>query len=325
MRTVLRSDDFEELVHVVEVPDNFQTDSMAEHHYQLNYQGIRMKGTSVMLDGVKIDQSEIEQPHESRVYVKKESPHLEIHFELNGQTNFESKTEHGLDVEIPSGNSAFFFFPELDGRLNYSKCANRSMLEVEFSVDYLTRLLGNDLSTLGHFGEAIKKGRPAIYGNQSQRMSPLIKSVIGDIIHCKFTGVLKKVYLEAKMMELVTLQIAQQNSDDSAKTNWRKDEVEKLEFAKELVEKNILTPCSIIELAEMTGLNDFKLKKGFKELFGNTVFGYLTDIRMEQAKTMILEGNTITEVSDMVGYKNPQHFTVAFKKKFGFLPRELKR
>ncbi|WP_256441273.1 helix-turn-helix transcriptional regulator [Chitinophaga sp. HK235] len=71
--------------------------------------------------------------------------------------------------------------------------------------------------------------------------------------------------------------------------------------------------------------NDFKLKKGFKEMFGNTVFGYMNQVRMEKAKLLLLEGkNSIADISFTVGYKNPQHFTAAFKKHFGYLPSELK-
>ena len=86
------------------------------------------------------------------------------------------------------------------------------------------------------------------------------------------------------------------------------------------------SPCSLIELVELSGLNDFKLKRGFKELFGTTVFGYLFDLRIERAQEMLREGKqSIAEISFHIGYKNPQHFTAAFKRKFGYLPSEIKQ
>ena len=83
---------------------------------------------------------------------------------------------------------------------------------------------------------------------------------------------------------------------------------------------------SITGLARMAGINHLKLKNGFKDLFHHTVFGYLGEVRMQEAKRLLLdEKMDIHEVAEMMGYKYPHHFTAAFKKKFGVAPRDLKR
>jgi AraC-like DNA-binding protein len=106
----------------------------------------------------------------------------------------------------------------------------------------------------------------------------------------------------------------------------QKHDVEKIYEAKSFVERHLNEPCSLLELSRHVGINDFKLKKEFKEIFGTTVFGYLNDLRMEEARRMLSEENrTINEVAKFVGYKNQTHFTVAFKKKYGILPRYLKK
>lgn len=82
---------------------------------------------------------------------------------------------------------------------------------------------------------------------------------------------------------------------------------------------------SIIDLSRMVGINQNKLKRGFKELFNNTIFGFMTDVRMEKAKRLLLEEKMfVNEVADVVGYKHPHHFAAAFKRKFGYLPGELR-
>jgi AraC-like DNA-binding protein len=69
------------------------------------------------------------------------------------------------------------------------------------------------------------------------------------------------------------------------------------------------------------GINDFKLKNGFKQLYGNTVFGLLFEERMQQAKVMLVDPEiSIKELSMTVGYKNLSNFTSAFKKRFGYPP-----
>jgi AraC-like DNA-binding protein len=106
----------------------------------------------------------------------------------------------------------------------------------------------------------------------------------------------------------------------------KEEDVAKILLAKAIVEHNIQKPYSIIELSRKAGLNDYKLKKGFKEIIGYTVFGYLNHIRMEKAyKLLYNEKKSVNEVSFLVGYKNSQHFITAFKKKFNILPGSLKR
>ena len=71
------------------------------------------------------------------------------------------------------------------------------------------------------------------------------------------------------------------------------------------------------------GLYDRTLQRGFQKLFGTTVFGYLTDKRMERAERWLREGNrTVLQVAIMTGYCNPTHFSVAFKRKFGISPSQ---
>ncbi|WP_185287953.1 AraC family transcriptional regulator [Chryseobacterium lactis] len=89
---------------------------------------------------------------------------------------------------------------------------------------------------------------------------------------------------------------------------------------------NLNQNCSLIDLAHQVDTNEFTLKKGFKELFGTTVFNFWSDTKMEQAKKMLLEGDlNINEISELVGYKNPRHFSTAFKRKYHVIPSQLKK
>ena len=75
----------------------------------------------------------------------------------------------------------------------------------------------------------------------------------------------------------------------------------------------------------MVGTNEYDLKRDFKVVFGNTVYGYLKQYRMEQAKSMLIENDaTVAEISLKVGYKHATHFTSAFKKHYGYLPNKLR-
>jgi AraC-like DNA-binding protein len=84
-------------------------------------------------------------------------------------------------------------------------------------------------------------------------------------------------------------------------------------------------PPSLTELAKIAGLNEFKLKKGFKEVFNTSVFAYLSDFKLNEARNELLSGATpIKEVAEQLGYSSVQHFTKAFKGKFGVSPGRVK-
>jgi AraC-like DNA-binding protein len=102
-------------------------------------------------------------------------------------------------------------------------------------------------------------------------------------------------------------------------------DIRKVHLAREILLHDLQHPPSMTLLARQSGLNTFKLKAGFKQVYGNSVFGYLKDYRLGQAKAMIREGGkTVTAVAYETGYSTLQHFSNEFKKKFGMSPKEVK-
>ncbi|MEL6845426.1 MAG: helix-turn-helix transcriptional regulator, partial [Bacteroidota bacterium] len=70
-------------------------------------------------------------------------------------------------------------------------------------------------------------------------------------------------------------------------------------------------------------LNEYQLKVGFKNVYGNTVYQHLTNYKMEHARRLLDKQDLrVNEVSDLVGYSNPSHFIVAFKRRFGVTPKK---
>ncbi|NJO76953.1 MAG: helix-turn-helix transcriptional regulator, partial [Leptolyngbyaceae cyanobacterium RM1_406_9] len=107
-----------------------------------------------------------------------------------------------------------------------------------------------------------------------------------------------------------------------SKTFLKQDDIERLHHAKEILIAQFNHPPSILSLARQVGLNDFKLKQGFRQVFGNTVFGYLRDYRLEQAHLLLLEGQmNVQQVARALGYTHSGYFAKAFKQKFGVSPK----
>lgn len=79
---------------------------------------------------------------------------------------------------------------------------------------------------------------------------------------------------------------------------------------------------TIAELSRTVGLNQCKLKKGFKSLFGTSIYAHFQKERMHKAM-QLLKSNNVTETAMVLGYSNVSHFSTAFRKQFGVLPKKL--
>lgn len=145
----------------------------------------------------------------------------------------------------------------------------------------------------------------------------------------ELSGVLRNISVNSQIYNLigcVIQQVKEVSLYGTANFTLSMEDIGKIHRAREIIINKIDNPYSLIELSRAVGINDFKLKKGFKEIFGTTVFKYLFDERMELAKTLLLTDNLIiSEIASIVGYKNPSHFTNAFKQKFGYSPSDFKK
>ncbi|WP_374163874.1 helix-turn-helix domain-containing protein [Arcticibacter sp. MXS-1] len=186
---------------------------------------------------------------------------------------------------------------------------------------YLSRLLRPDEATGRYLGLHLSRQKPFI--SAPLPASPSTYHHISSILSGNLKSGIKRLLLEARILELLSSQLEQMDQHHvqrPATSFLRGRDVDRIYEAKAFIEENLRTPCSLIELSRKVGLNDFKLKKGFREVLGTTVFNYLSDYRMERAKTLLEQKRSVSEVAHEVGYKNPHHFTAAFKKKYGILP-----
>lgn len=139
------------------------------------------------------------------------------------------------------------------------------------------------------------------------------------------TGTLQELYLESKVLDLIYTTVNEVPQVQSQIYLSTKD-IECLEKAKNLLLDNMLNPPSIKDLSRKSALNEFKLKKGFKQLFGNTAYGLLQEYRLKKAKELLESSEVnINEAAILVGYKSGSHFSKIFKEKFGVLASDIMR
>ncbi|MEM9805943.1 MAG: AraC family transcriptional regulator [Cyanobacteria bacterium P01_D01_bin.56] len=157
-------------------------------------------------------------------------------------------------------------------------------------------------------------------------MTPAMTIALQQILQCPYQGITKQLYLESKALELITLQLHQLSEDRlPASTSLKLDDIDCIHLARDILIRNLDDPPSLLALAKQAGINSFKLKQGFREVFNTTVFGYLHAYRMEEARRLLGLGElSVTQVAQTVGYSHPGKFAAAFKKKFGISPKALK-
>lgn len=98
-------------------------------------------------------------------------------------------------------------------------------------------------------------------------------------------------------------------------------EIDKLHDAQAYLSKNLDRRISRLNLSREIGMNQTHLKAGFKQLFGTTIFDYTLELKMKLAAELLQENRlSISEISDLTGYSHPNHFSTAFKRKYGVSP-----
>ncbi|COY90275.1 DNA-binding domain-containing protein%2C AraC-type [Mycobacterium tuberculosis] len=113
--------------------------------------------------------------------------------------------------------------------------------------------------------------------------------------------------------------------NDNKEIISNKNHYEKIQMAKKLIDEDLSQNHTITELAKAVGTNEQYLKKHFKQYYGKTIMSYITEMKMEHAKKLILMGKyRVSDVARMTGYKHSTHFTTAFKKYFGIIPNSLR-
>lgn len=237
----------------------------------------------------------------------------DLHGEAKGLGKFLLKQHQFNMTYLPQVDCAAYF-----GIGEYSN------FEIHYSVAYLEKYVLM-LPILQPFLKNIESGTAANLLPTHAFATPEMLSVIQQIINSGYNDELQKVYFDIKASELLFLALRKAGPATNGQTISGTD-TEKMYAAKAWLESNIDSPATLAVIAKAVGTNEFKLKKGFKEVFGATVFDYLLNLRMERAMQLLSDTNkSIADIAYLTGYSSHPSFTNAFTKHFGFSPNYLRK
>lgn len=272
----------------------------------------------IFFEGMHIAYGDLRFRERTRLFFTTDFETVEMHFTLSGHTH--TAINGHSTYEFQDSRHNLIYVPDVKGQIAFGMGSAR-MLEINLRPSVFMKYM-EDSQGFDSFMQLVRKQSPALLGKHNLPVTPAMMNIIRGILDCPRKGLFKRMYLEAKVIELLLLQLEQfsmHNCQDFC--SLKKADIDKMHHAKEIILKQLYNPCSLIDLAKQVGTNEFTLKKGFKEVFGTTVFGMVSDIRMEEAKALLISGEkNVTEISELIGYKHPAHFNSAFKKKFGITP-----
>lgn len=252
---------------------------------------------------------------------------LRLAFGITGQTKGVVADEN-QEIQFQAGRFCIGFASEANsGTVEYDR-GQTNLLSAYLDLEVLNTLINQQFEDLPRELGQILDGQFIPLYFQSGRMTAAMKLVTQQIMACPFEGLTKRLYLESKILELLALslhEITEQPPASPQQKRLKSSDLEYVHQARDILLNNLDNPPSLLQLAHLVGLNDYKLKIGFRQVFGTTVFGYLYQCRMERAQALLASGKfSVAAVAESVGYTSLSAFSTAFKRKFGINPNAYK-
>ncbi|MEN2488617.1 AraC family transcriptional regulator [Flavobacterium sp. B11] len=218
-----------------------------------------------------------------------------------------------------------FYTNNFKGSFTIPAYTHTNYLSIILSKAFYFNIINEDWQLHEKFSKKILEKQSSYLTSKYLPFTPAIQWVTSEIKNCTREGVLKRIFIESKIKELLIHQLETLNMKPLATEQINDEDYSKLLEAKKILDDDYRNTPTLPELSRIISLNEFKLKKGFKACFGTTVKSYIIKLRMEHAKELFQSKTaTVTEAAYKCGYKDVSHFSAAFKNYYGFSPQKFK-
>ena len=245
---------------------------------------------------------------------------LQFHFCLKGQMNFKYN-EGNYIFPLNEDHSMLLYNPTKELPIDVELSANTWLISILISIKKFHALFSSDADHIPFLSP--ENSAKKYYDNLPFTSS--IAVVLSQILQSKIHDSIKALYIKGKVYELLSLYFNKNEDPSIEQCPFLVDEenIRKIRQAKEIILQRMTNPPSLDGLSLEIGLPLKKLKEGFKELYGDTVYAYLLDHKMEEACKMLnTKKYNVNEVGLRLGYSTSSHFIAAFKKKYGTTPKK---
>jgi len=271
-------------------------------------------------DGFYVLKIQNDTSHIQKVIREIDSSFIQFHFCLKGNAKF-IFNEGRYALEVSEENSLLLYNTQMDLPLNLELNPNSWLVSVVMTIRKFHSLFSKEANYIPFLSAENKDKK---YYTQ-EGVSPAIAVVLSQMINYNLHPSIKELYIKGKVYELISLYFNKGSEADIEQCPFLVDEdnVRRIRQAKEIMIARMAEPPTLAELSEEIGLSLKKLKEGFKQIYGDSVFSFLFDYKMEYARKMLETGqHNVNEVGLKVGYSTASHFIAAFKKKYATTPKK---
>jgi AraC-like DNA-binding protein len=249
-----------------------------------------------------------------------DSSYIQFHFCTKGASSFVFN-QGTYTLNINKDTSLLLYNPQRDLPIHLEMQPHSCLVSLVISIKKFHGLFSEDANYVTFLTDDNRNKKYYKDG----KFSPSIAVVLNQMINFSLNSSIKPLYFKGKAYELLSLFFNRSEDADIEQCPFLVDEVNvaKLKKAKDIIIANMAEPPSLQELADSIDLSLKKLKEGFKQIYGDTVYSFLLDYKMEVARKLLESGeHNVNEVGLKVGYSTSSHFIAAFKKKFGTTPKK---
>lgn len=234
------------------------------------------------------------------------------------------KSENGSFWEIGALQHNFVYNSYHTNETVFKKQKDLKLTIVSFAPDYFMQLSEGEGKITDTIATTLVTGKNFSVGSAPNlRLNLQMINLLNGLDQKGYNTSIERLLTEAKVLELLALQMGQLHSENYLAANKKLSaaDIEKLHEVKDIILSDLAAEFTLNSLSREVGLNMYKLKFGFKFLFGQPVFQYLKEARLKYAAQQIsLDTKPIAQIAYEAGFATPSHFSDAFKKKYGMSP-----
>ncbi|MEH0021893.1 MAG: helix-turn-helix transcriptional regulator [Desulfobacter sp.] len=255
---------------------------------------------------------------------EKRLPVVDFGFVISGNIRKLPGAGNAGETRVKSGISGAGFARSRSGTFMIRAREDLQILHLHMTLPFFRAVAGNAAPMMPPGLRAVARGACREDFSCIKPMSPGIQAVVYQLLNPPGNALPWHLYLEGKSLELLSLHLAALSTDPQTPDTPLLNHLEKdqVRAAKAHLVSDLAAPPTLNALAAHAGLSIIKLQAGFKAIYGKSVFDYFREYRMQTARTLLEKTETnVSQTAWQVGYVNVSHFSAAFKKRFGILPK----
>ena len=240
------------------------------------------------------------------------------------QGAFEQNIRELGNFSLQADQFHIFYTPVYNSVIHFTKKFQYILLTISYPVEFMLSIL-DFYPGFEVFRNGVALMKPVVLTREAVYTNTEIQDLIYTILHPPASVTAETYYVHIRK-ELLSLLLMQASESQKVYLRIPTEQFESIYAAKELIEQNLRSHFPIAQIARKSGINEQKLKKGFKELFGCGLYAYRQSQILHISKTRIEQTKRpIKQIASMAGYRSANNFSVAFKKKFGLTPSALRK